>query len=257
MNMRGGIVVGGLVLLAVFWIWFGSSLFTPEVPDPRPRERPRIGEPPPPAPAPVLVGDPARENAKPLGEIDLAAYLPPESERGGLDPGTRTALELLAGWCSQAKGAKWPSVVLVLADERPSAQQRVLRVAFAKTLRVRITALVDEAPTIELAAEDGAHPLKLQLGEGMPPVPYADVTSAYRAFESVERLRRVQLVATREPLLDLIDLESSVARARRTDEAAPGPAGATFKVQLQSPTHVLTLQPRGSSFCIQRIAPGS
>jgi hypothetical protein len=202
-------------------------------------------------------GDPAREDARPLGEIDLQSYLPRASERGALDPTTRTALELLEDWSARAKHAPWPTVLRVLGDERTVAKQRVLRVAFASTLRVRVTALVDAAPTIELAAEDGSHPLTLQLGEGAEPLqPYADVTSAYRAFEGVEQLRRVRLVATGEPLLDQIDLESGVASLRRTAESPPGPAGATFKVLLQSPAHVLTLQPSGSSWRIQRIAPG-
>jgi len=243
MRMRVWLGLGGAITLgaAVVFFW-------PQAPAPRPQP------PTPTTPKHAEEADRTREPLR-LSKATLASFLPPIAVRGNLDKTTLASLERFEEWVNQEDTALWPSIVVVQADTKVPGRRRKLQVAFAKRLSVNVTSLVGDAPTVELAGEDGANPLAVRLGEqsAAPAQPFADVKAASEAFAVVERLRRVHLVATAEPLLDFLSVEGGVVRLERRDETALSPAGVKFRLTLFGMAHYIALQEKGTDWQIQKV----
>ncbi|WP_157369937.1 hypothetical protein [Zavarzinella formosa] len=167
-------------------------------------------------------------------------------------------MERIDEWLNRENLSRWPSIVVVLADTILPGQRRNMQIAFAKPLSVNVTGLVEEAPTVELAGEDGSNPVALRLGRSDtgPARAFANVSAVFEAFAAIEWLRRVQIVATAEPLLDFLAVEGGVARIERTDETLPNEAGGKFRLVLFGPTQFFSLKANHDEWRISRIASG-
>jgi hypothetical protein len=194
-----------------------------------------------------------REREQSLDPEELARYLPDGSTRQSFDPRALQILGILEDWSHQStqSEAEWPSRLRIELDERPAPGRRILTLAFAKTIQLRVIDRTGDSPAVEIVGANGEHPFPVRLGTG--PEVFADWQSIERATATLDSIKTIQFVSTGESLLNFLDLDS-VARSESVSVAGANDASERcVKLSFYGPSFRLDMQAHESTWRIQSV----